>query len=114
MPALALTSPAPLPPFTPQFLCYKTLKKCLKNIPEEVVKVAGPGGAGGSVARRDLAPGETSTLPPASVRLTQLTDEQRAFIKTLNNELQKFNTFFINRCDKRQTLSAKPCTPNKP
>jgi len=84
------------PSVSDQFLCYKTLKKCLKNIPEEVVKVAGPGGAGGSVARRDLAPGETSTLPPASVRLTQLTDEQRAFIKTLNNELQKFNTFFIN------------------
>jgi hypothetical protein len=33
-------------------------------------------------------------LPPG--RRRQLTDEQRAFVKTLNAELQKFNRFFIN------------------
>ena len=34
------------------------------------------------------------TPPPG--RRRQLTDEQRAFVKTLNAELQKFNRFFIN------------------
>ena len=70
------THPTPQPFLSTQFLCYKTLKKCLKSIPEAFDKAA------------------DETPPPG--RRRQLTDEQRAFVKTLNAELQKFNRFFIN------------------
>eukprot|EP00227_Mantoniella_beaufortii_P015614 CAMPEP_0197580750 /NCGR_PEP_ID=MMETSP1326-20131121/4463_1 /TAXON_ID=1155430 /ORGANISM="Genus nov. species nov., Strain RCC2288" /LENGTH=190 /DNA_ID=CAMNT_0043144549 /DNA_START=136 /DNA_END=704 /DNA_ORIENTATION=- len=65
------------PSVSDQFLCYKTLKKCLKNIPEEVA---------GNTSAEAVKPG---------VR-RQLTEEERAFVKTLNQELNKFNKFFIN------------------
>jgi len=61
-----------------QFLCYKTLKKCLKAIPEY---------------KATTANGDT-TVKPGGKR--KLTDEQRLFLKTLNAELQKFNRFFIS------------------
>ena len=63
---------------SPQFLCYKTLKKCLKAIPEY---------------KATTANGDT-TVKPGEKR--KLTDEQRLFLKTLNAELQKFNRFFIS------------------
>ena len=63
---------------SPQFLCYKTLKKCLKAIPEY---------------KATTATGDT-TVKPGEKR--KLTDEQRLFLKTLNAELQKFNRFFIS------------------
>jgi len=60
---LELTHPLPSPtPCATQFLCYKTLKKCLKNIPEEV---------------------SSSEVVKPGVR-RQLTEEERAFVKTLN------------------------------
>lgn len=58
----------------------------MKNIPEEVLDAAGD--ATGDASEK-LKSGK------ASVR-SQLTEEQRAFIRTLNSELQKFNKFFIN------------------
>ena len=63
---------------SPQFLCYKTLKKCLKAIPEY---------------KATTANGDT-TVKPGEKR--KLTDEQRLFLKALNAELQKFNEFFIS------------------
>ena len=75
-PPLRFHSPRAPPFLSTQFLCYKTLKKCLKSIPEAFDKAA------------------EDPLPPG--RRRQLTDEQRAFVKTLNAELQKFNRFFIN------------------
>jgi len=73
-------SPAPLKPPspTPQFLCYKKLKKCLKTIPKKT----------------EPAKNADGTLKPGEKR--KLTEEQRAFVKTLNAELQKFNKFFMN------------------
>lgn len=66
------------PSVSDQFLCYKTLKKCLKAIPEY---------------KATTANGDT-TVKPGEKR--KLTDEQRLFLKTLNAELQKFNRFFIS------------------
>lgn len=43
---------------------------------------------------KDEAKGKKSSSA-AGVR-SQLTEEQRAFIRTLNSEMQKFNKFFIN------------------
>jgi len=62
-------------PSASQFLCYKTLKKCLKAIPEHKTN-------------------EDGIIRPGEKR--KLTDEQRLFLKTLNAELQKFNRFFIS------------------
>ena len=62
-------------PSSSQFLCYKTLKKCLKAIPEHKTN-------------------EDGIIRPGEKR--KLTDEQRLFLKTLNAELQKFNRFFIS------------------
>ena len=62
-------------PSPSQFLCYKTLKKCLKAIPEHKTN-------------------EDGIIRPGEKR--KLTDEQRLFLKTLNAELQKFNRFFIS------------------
>ena len=63
------------PSVSDQFLCYKTLKKCLKAIPEHKTN-------------------EDGIIRPGEKR--KLTDEQRLFLKTLNAELQKFNRFFIS------------------
>ena len=63
---------------TPQFLCYKKLKKCLKTIPKKT----------------EPAKNADGTLKPGEKR--KLTEEQRAFVKTLNAELQKFNKFFMD------------------
>ena len=63
--------------FFPQFLCYKTLKKCLKNIPEErAAKEDTPEG---------LTTAETNSGTRAKKELITLTAEQRAFVKTLND-----------------------------
>ena len=72
--------PAPLKPPspTPQFLCYKKLKKCLKTIPKKT----------------EPAKNADGTLKPGEKR--KLTEEQRVFVKTLNAELQKFNKFFMD------------------
>ena len=66
-------SPAPLKPPspTPQFLCYKKLKKCLKTIPKKT----------------EPAKNADGTLKPGEKR--KLTEEQRAFVKTLNAELHE-------------------------
>lgn len=64
------------PSVSDKFLCYKTLKKCLKNIPVP--------------PEREIAPVE-----PGQPR--QLTDEECTFVKTLNQELKKFNEFFMNK-----------------
>mgnify|MGYP003778213537 FL=1 len=74
--------------FFPQFLCYKTLKKCLKNIPEErAAKEDTPEG---------LTTAETNSGTRGKKELITLTAEQRAFVKTLNDEMKKFNKFFMN------------------
>ena len=75
-----------------QFLCYKTLKKCLKSIPE-------PKGAAKNDKPESLAPaviGAERRSPNEKKELVALTAEQRAFVKTLNDELKKFNKFFMN------------------
>lgn len=64
------------------------MKKCLKNIPEErAAKEDTPEG---------LTRAETESAPRGKKELITLTAEQRAFVKTLNDEMKKFNKFFMN------------------
>jgi SPX domain protein involved in polyphosphate accumulation len=64
------------------------LKKCLKNIPEErAAKEDTPEG---------LTTAETNSATRGKKELITLTAEQRAFVKTLNDEMKKFNKFFMN------------------
>lgn len=76
----------------PQFLCYKTLKKCLKSIPESAAE---PSGAKTNLAGAAEPSGSAKTKPRARA-LAALTAEQRTFVKTLNDEIKKFNKFFMN------------------
>ncbi len=82
----------------PQFLCYKTLKKCLKSIPES----SGDGAKKAAREKMNVANAaepepEIAAKPKPRVRaLDALTAEQRVFVKTLNDEMKKFNTFFMN------------------
>ncbi len=78
-----VTLPPP-PRRAPQFLCYKTLKKCLKSIPSPPPRP--PGGGSDS----------TPSPPRAIRRASELSESQRHFVKTLNAELQKFNRFFMD------------------
>lgn len=64
------------------------MKKCLKNIPEErAAKEDTPEG---------LTTAETNSATRGKKELITLTAEQRAFVKTLNDEMKKFNKFFMN------------------
>ena len=64
------------------------MKKCLKNIPEErAAKEDTPEG---------LTTAETNSGTRGKKELITLTAEQRAFVKTLNDEMKKFNKFFMN------------------
>ena len=64
------------------------MKKCLKNIPEErAAKEDTPEG---------LTTAETNSGTRGKKALITLTAEQRAFVKTLNDEMKKFNKFFMN------------------
>ncbi len=67
------------------------MKKCLKNIPEpRAAKEDTPEGSA------PAASGAEKRSPSAKTALIALTAEQRAFVKTLNDELKKFNEFFMN------------------
>jgi hypothetical protein len=89
-----------------QFLCYKTLKKCLKNIPEETTTAVVPG-EDASERSEGTARGTTTSCDRAvtgngtktrddSASLRSVTAERRNFVKTLNDEMKKFNAFFMN------------------
>lgn len=64
-----------LPEWRDKYLCYKPLKKLLKHIPS-------------SAADNSLPP------PPAPAAATELQDW---FIRILNEELDKFNDFYVDK-----------------
>jgi hypothetical protein len=73
------------------------LKKCLKSIPES----SGDGAKKAAREKMNVAnaaePEPRAAKPKPRVRaLDALTAEQRVFVKTLNDEMKKFNAFFMN------------------
>ena len=75
------------------------MKKCLKSIPES----SGDGAKKAAREKMNVAnanaaePEPRAAKPKPRVRaLDALTAEQRVFVKTLNDEMKKFNAFFMN------------------
>ena len=73
------------------------MKKCLKSIPES----SGDGAKKAAREKMNVAnaaePEPRAAKPKPRVRaLDALTAEQRVFVKTLNDEIKKFNAFFMN------------------
>lgn len=67
-----------LPEWRDKYLCYKPLKKLIKHIPSSTADNTPP-----------LPP-----LPPATAAATELQDW---FIRILNEELDKFNDFYVDK-----------------
>ena len=70
------------------------MKKCLKSIPES----SGDGAKKAAREKMNVAnAADVANAEKPRVRaLDALTAEQRVFVKTLNDEMKKFNTFFMN------------------
>uniref|UniRef100_A0A1J3GMB5 SPX domain-containing protein 4 n=1 Tax=Noccaea caerulescens TaxID=107243 RepID=A0A1J3GMB5_NOCCA len=88
-----------LPEWRDKFLCYKPLKKLLKYYPYQSADL----GAGDS-DQIDLRPvfADTTNLSSAAddvvapgVRPTE--DLQSSFVRILNEELEKFNDFYVDK-----------------
>ncbi|GLI68571.1 hypothetical protein VaNZ11_013037 [Volvox africanus] len=75
------------------FLRYKELKKQIKMIP--VCKDAGAGEKQSSVSPDESGTGSGST--GAAITATVLSPEEQAFITTLNEDLARFNRYFIEK-----------------
>ncbi|GIL61156.1 hypothetical protein Vafri_15487 [Volvox africanus] len=75
------------------FLRYKELKKQIKMIP--VSKDTGAGEKQASVSPDESATGSGST--GAAITATVLSPEEQAFITTLNEDLARFNRYFIEK-----------------
>jgi len=84
---------------------YKTLKKCLKNIPEE--RGGGGGGDNDSDGSDSDRPekaekpstshtGRDTSKPCGDQLVVSADDARKRFTKLLNAELKKFNKFFMN------------------
>ncbi|KZV15954.1 SPX domain-containing protein 4 [Dorcoceras hygrometricum] len=68
-----------LPEWRDKYLCYKLLKKLLKNIPEPAAVTLAP----------PLADGAAEAPP--------LSNLQEWFVRILNEELEKFNDFYVDK-----------------
>ena len=76
------------------------MKKCLKSIPESsgdgAKKAAREKMNVANAAEPEPRAAKNPNPPPRVRALDALTAEQRVFIKTLNDEMKKFNAFFMN------------------
>eukprot|EP00232_Nephroselmis_pyriformis_P016917 CAMPEP_0182882336 /NCGR_PEP_ID=MMETSP0034_2-20130328/17721_1 /TAXON_ID=156128 /ORGANISM="Nephroselmis pyriformis, Strain CCMP717" /LENGTH=212 /DNA_ID=CAMNT_0025015427 /DNA_START=367 /DNA_END=1001 /DNA_ORIENTATION=- len=79
------------PELKSKFLAYKDLKKQLKAI---VADNSHKDGSAPSVEPQ-VAPQVAEGGLPASQDVGKLSDEEKAFVKALNEELTKFNNFFM-------------------
>ncbi|XP_071731056.1 SPX domain-containing protein 4-like [Rutidosis leptorrhynchoides] len=74
-----------LPEWKDKYLCYKPLKKLLKNLPN-------PNPNPNPAGHRHLQPSAADhNLPPHSA------DLQQWFVRILNEELDKFNDFYVDK-----------------
>lgn len=96
------------PEFRDKFLCYKKLKKVLKSLPAidtveqnalEPASTSGEGqGTTDAERRREYnEPEAHGDQPGGSLTGGSLTAEERAFVKMLNEELGRFNEFYIEK-----------------
>jgi len=89
------------PEFQDKFLCYKQLKKVLKSLPSsEVDDGAQRSDEGhGAAAQSPLhnPPTSSSAATSATERNSPLTPEEVSFVKMLNEELEKFNEFYMEK-----------------
>lgn len=88
-----------LPEWRDKFLCYKPLKKLLKNLPQTAVDrpVFGEGGGDNPAPPPPPPPanhnGENRNPPDHR----PLVDLQAWFVGILNEELEKFNDFYVDK-----------------
>uniref|UniRef100_A0A7S0V5U9 SPX domain-containing protein n=1 Tax=Polytomella parva TaxID=51329 RepID=A0A7S0V5U9_9CHLO len=101
---LKTTSETLFPELTDLFLRYKELKKQLKEIPP-----AGQGNASSDASGATANSFESSTGENGEHLMPNLSPEEQLFINTLNEDLQRFNSFFIEKEEdaviRLQTLS---------
>ncbi|KAL8160968.1 hypothetical protein V2J09_012457 [Rumex salicifolius] len=88
-----------LPEWRDKFLCYKPLKKLLKRFPTNPNADQSQPAAENDVpaAGADPANGTTMSVDPKDERSMNLAEFQDWFVRLLNEELEKFNDFYVDK-----------------
>eukprot|EP00898_Chlorokybus_atmophyticus_P002577 jgi/Chlat1/331/Chrsp1S03193 len=92
-----------LPEWRSNFLCYKELKKSLKKLSQNGPAESPAGSTNGSIdmpcdrMNGSAVPNGAIYHHPRSIGASSLTEDEKAFVRMLNDELEKFNQFFMDK-----------------